>query len=71
MADKFRRNSIMTSNEVRAKMHMKPSMAEDAETLRNPNLNQSKDGEDTGMDPTKATNMSLTEINEEGGIEDG
>lgn len=71
MADKFRRNSIMTSNEVRAKMHMKPSAAEDAETLRNPNLNQPSDGEDTGVDPTKQNDVLLDEISEEGGIEDG
>jgi hypothetical protein len=44
IGDKFRRNEIMTSNELRAKLGMKPSDAPDAEqadTLRNPNLNQS------------------------------
>lgn len=70
MADKFRRNSIMTSNEIRAKMHMKPSKAEDAETLRNPNLNQSTDSKDTGVDPTKQNDLPLDEINKEGGNED-
>ena len=55
IADKFRRNEIMTSNELRAEIGMKPSDAEQAETLRNPNLNESKqqtveDEEETGED---------------------
>lgn len=41
IADKFRRNEIMTSNELRAEIGMKPSDAQNAETLRNPNLNES------------------------------
>lgn len=41
IGDKFRRNEIMTSNEIRSKLGMKPSDAEQADTLRNPNLNQS------------------------------
>lgn len=41
IADKFRRNEIMTSNELRAEIGMKPSDAANAETLRNPNLNES------------------------------
>lgn len=41
IGDKFRRNEIMTSNELRSKLGMKPSDAEQADTLRNPNLNQS------------------------------
>lgn len=41
IGDKFRRNEIMTSNEIRSKLGMKPSEAEQADTLRNPNLNQS------------------------------
>lgn len=61
IADKFRRNEIMTSNELRAEIGMKPSDAEQAETLRNPNLNESKqqvteDEEETGVE------------NEEGGM---
>lgn len=42
IADKFRRNEIMTSNELRAEIGMKPSKAENAEELRNPNLNAAK-----------------------------
>jgi hypothetical protein len=41
IGDKFRRNEIMTSNEIRSKLGMKPSDAEQADSLRNPNLNQS------------------------------
>ena len=55
IADKFRRNEIMTSNELRAELGMKPSTATSAEELRNPNLNASKeqlaeDQEGTGED---------------------
>lgn len=41
IADKFRRNEIMTSNELRAEIGMKPSDAAQAEDLSNPNLNKS------------------------------
>lgn len=41
IADKFRRNEIMTSNELRAEIGMKPSDSANAESLRNPNLNES------------------------------
>lgn len=43
IADKFRRNEIMTSNELRAEIGMKPANSEDANSLRNPNLNKSKE----------------------------
>lgn len=42
IADKFRRNEIMSSNELRAKIGIKPSKAENADELRNPNLNEAK-----------------------------
>ena len=41
IADKFRRNEIMTSNEIRAEIGLKPSDAQQAETLSNPNITQS------------------------------
>lgn len=41
IADKFRRNEIMTSNELRSEIGLKPSDATNAEELRNPNLNAS------------------------------
>lgn len=43
IADKFRRNELMTSNELRAEIGMKPSDSANAEELRNPNLNASKE----------------------------
>lgn len=43
IADKFTRNAIMTSNEMRQIAGMKPSNDPDADVLRNKNLNQEKD----------------------------
>lgn len=43
IADKMTRNEIMTSNEVRQKIGMKPSKEPQADELRNKNLNQSAD----------------------------
>lgn len=40
IADKMRRNEIMTSNELRQKIGMRPSQSERADTLENPNLSQ-------------------------------
>lgn len=40
IADKFTRNEIMTSNEIRQIVGMKPSADPNADTLRNKNLNQ-------------------------------
>lgn len=40
IADKMRRNEIMTSNELRQKIGMRPSSSEKADTLENPNLSQ-------------------------------
>lgn len=41
IADKFRRNEIMTSNEIRAEIGKRPSKEANADELRNPNLNKS------------------------------
>lgn len=47
VADKFTRNEILTSNEVRGKMGLKPSSSPNADELRNKNLNkQQPDGLD-------------------------
>lgn len=43
MADKFTRNEIMSSNEIRSILGMKPSEDPSADELRNKNLNQSKE----------------------------
>lgn len=45
IADKFTRNEIMTSNEIRGKVGMKPSEDPKADQLINSNLNQSKEAE--------------------------
>lgn len=47
IADKFTRNEILTSNEVRAIVGMKPSADPSADVLRNKNINQSKESEET------------------------
>ena len=43
IADKFTRNAIMTSNEIRQVIGMKPSSDPDADVLRNKNLSDSSD----------------------------
>lgn len=45
IADKFTRNEIMTSNEIRQVIGMKPSEDPRADELRNKNLNESKEDE--------------------------
>lgn len=45
IADKFTRNEIMTPNEVRQEIGMKPSQQEGADELRNRNINQANAGE--------------------------
>ena len=45
MADKFTRNEIMSSNEIRSILGMKPSEDPSADELRNKNINQSKEAE--------------------------
>lgn len=44
MSDKLTRNEILTSNEVRTKIGMKPSNDPKADELRNSNINQKDDG---------------------------
>ena len=43
IADKFTRNEIMTSNEIRQIVGMKPADDPSADELRNKNLNQSNE----------------------------
>lgn len=63
IADKFRRNEIMTSNELRSELGFKPSNAANAEELRNPNLNASNEeiADRDGIDPA-AQNDSNNQI---------
>lgn len=58
IADKFRRNEIMTSNELRAEIGMKPAETEDANSLRNPNLNKSNEelSEESGVEINDVNN---------------
>lgn len=63
IADKFRRNEIMTSNELRAEIGMKPADTEDANSLRNPNLNKSKEEE-----IADAKGVGIDQVNDEGGM---
>ena len=57
IADKFRRNEILTSNEIRAEIGFKPSKEERANELSNPNLNKSN--EELGKDGKSVLNEPL------------
>lgn len=65
ITDKFRRNEVMTSNEIRAEIGMKPNASNKADDISNPNLNKSTeeleaDGELTGnVEPEPEGNPSL------------
>lgn len=59
IADKFTRNEIMTSNEIRQIVGMKPSDDPRADELRNKNLNESK--EDQKIDLVEAEEKTATE----------
>ena len=65
IADKFRRNEIMTSNELRAEIGMKPAETEDANSLRNPNLNKSAEEEKLDEE-----GVGIDQVNDEGGMPD-
>lgn len=53
-ADTFTRNEIMTSNEVRQEMGMKPSKDKGADELRNKNLNRQAEDNPTPADTTES-----------------
>lgn len=61
IADKFTRNEIMTSNELRQIVGMKPSQDPNADILRNKNLSQSKADRETPSIPTTADGTALVE----------
>lgn len=66
IADKFTRNEIMSSNEVRQIIGMKPSSDPKADELRNKNLNEQKTPSDSSNDiESQQSNKTLTELNEE------
>lgn len=64
IADKFTRNEIMSSNEIRSIIGMKPSDDPRADELLNANLNHAEDGE-------RGNTVPVEETNEEGGEDNG
>ena len=67
IADKFTRNEILTSNEIRQVIGMKPSKDPKADELRNKNLSQSKVDQQTPTIPTKADQTVSVKNSKEGG----
>lgn len=59
IADKFTRNEIMTSNEIRQVIGMKPSDDPKADQLVNSNISQPNDGLDTNTKPSPKTGGSI------------
>lgn len=55
IADKFTRNEIMTSNEIRQIVGMRPSMDPAADELRNKNLSQPSGSEETAIQGSEIT----------------
>lgn len=53
ISDKFTRNEIMSSNEIRSKVGLRPSKDPKADELRNSNLNHPDEGEDSTETVTK------------------
>lgn len=62
MVDKFTRNEVMTSNEFRPIVGLRPSDDPDANVLRNKNLNKSKEEVD---EPVYTTSNEKEHVNEE------
>lgn len=69
MADKFTRNEIMSSNEFRQVIGLKPSKDPAADELRNKNLHQTPGQEEAMAAGKEAVKSELDETNEEGGQE--
>lgn len=65
IADKFTRNEIMTSNEIRQIIGMKPSSDPKADQLRNSNINQSDES------PSQKGEEAVNEILKEGENQNG
>lgn len=66
IADKFTRNEIMTSNEIRQIVGMKPSDDPKADQLINSNISQPTDG--TPMNSSKASDEKLKEESQNGTV---
>lgn len=67
IADKFTRNEIMTSNEIRQIVGMKPSKDPNADELRNKNLSQSNEV----IKEKQSDNNNLEDNQSEGGNQNG
>ena len=67
IADKFTRNEIMTSNEIRQIVGMKPSKDPNADELRNKNLSQSNET----IKEKQSDNDNLEDNQSEGGNQNG
>ena len=67
IADKFTRNEIMTSNEIRQIVGMKPSKDPNADELRNKNLSQSNEM----IKEKESDNNNLEDNQSEGGNQNG
>ena len=67
IADKFTRNEIMTSNEIRQIVGMKPSKDPNADELRNKNLSQSNEM----IKEKQSDNNNLEDNQNEGGNQNG
>ena len=65
IADKFTRNEIMTSNEIRQIVGMKPSDDPKADELRNSNISQSKE------ETANQQGLAIKEINKKGENQNG
>jgi ribosomal protein L21E len=61
ISDKFTRNEIMSSNEIRSKVGLRPSKDPKADELRNSNLNHP----DEGSDSTETVTKEVSDIVEE------
>lgn len=69
IADKFTRNEIMTSNEIRSKVGLPPSDDPKADMLVNSNLNQSKETEEQMMEPVEEPELEQSGVVTEKPIE--
>lgn len=70
IADKFTRNEIMTSNELRQIISMKPVDAPQANELRNKNINAAPDQQFASTDETANTNLDIPALNQGGNNEE-
>ena len=67
ITDKFTRNEVLTANEMRRKIGMRPSKDPKADKLNNSNINQAKQTEPVDPEPVDPEPVSKNTSNEEGG----